>query len=678
MQLSSDINEIKGIGPVLVKLYNRLGIETAEDLINFYPRRYEDYSQLSLIAKLSPGPVSFKAKINNLSGRYSKRRLHITEAIASDSSGSVRLIWFNQPYRKTSIKLDHEYFVSGTYELSQSRFSLINPSLELVSDMPLNTARILPIYKETKGLDSRQIRKAISSIRPLFKTIPETLPSWLINDHKFLSRSNAIELLQLPKSQADITSAKHRLAFEELFSVNLASQLNALAIKQQKTIKIKFNEDLAKIFVANLPFKLTNDQRIIAWQILKDLQKPEPMNRLIEGDVGSGKTVIATLVAAQVMSDNYQVAFMAPTELLAKQHATTIKKLLKNSKMDNQAVLLIGSMTSKEKQLVKQTIQTGQARLIIGTHAIIQEAIDYSKLALVVIDEQHRFGVQQRNKLMQKAGHLPHVLSLSATPIPRTLALTLYNELSISVLKEKPKARLPITSKLVWPSEQDSVFADIKDRLKNKQQAYIVCPTIDKSEVLDVKSASDVYEQLKAYEFKDFKVGLMHGRQNSIDNNLIMQEFIEGKIDVLVATTMIEVGVDVANATNMIIMSPERFGLAQLHQLRGRVGRGKLQSYFYMFLDSSDPPSPRLRSVISYNDGFKLAELDLRIRGPGAIYGTLQHGRFDFKVANFSDSELIIEAKQAATAFIDKKESLLKYKELSQNVRNYQSVINLN
>ncbi len=678
IDLASPITQLKGVGDSQAKKFALLGVNTVADLINYYPRRYEDYSTITPVEQLHPGAVSIEATIDNISGRYVRRGMHITEAVASDSSGSVRLIWFNQPYRAKAIKPNQKYFISGNYELRRQRFSLLNPSIELSGDLPVNAARILAVYRETKGLTSRQIRLAMSQALQLAKSMPDTLPDKLIQKHKLMSRAQALAVIHMPESSEELEIARRRLGFDEVLQLSLASLLNKQENQSETALSIPFQEKLAKEFVGHLPFSLTDSQRRTIWQIYLDLQKEQPMNRLLEGDVGSGKTVVATMAALMAIAQGWQVAFMAPTELLARQHADTIHDLLKPLGKSEIVDLLVGSLSASQKTKARQAIAEGQARLIVGTQALIQEQVQMEKLALVIIDEQHRFGVDQRKALMIKAGHMPHVLNMTATPIPRSLALTLYGELDISVLTEKPKGRLPIETKIVSPNSVDEIYKAIDSRLETGQQMFVVCPLIEESSVLDANSAEKTYENLSKKIFKNRKVGLLHGRMKSVEKQDIMQQFVDRELDILVSTTVIEVGVDVPNATIMMIESAERFGLAQLHQLRGRVGRDAQQGYCYLMLSDSQPPSRRIRALESSNDGFKLAELDLEIRGPGAIYGTSQHGQLDLRIAKLSDTVLIAEARSAAQKLLDEGVDLLKYPELMQNVNRLRAVTNLN
>lgn len=666
------------MGAAQAQKFALLGITTVGDLLNHYPRRYEDYSQVTTIHDIKPGAVTIEAVIKQAAGRYVRRGMHVTEAAASDKTGSVRLIWFNQPYRAAALKTGQSYFISGKYELSRQRFSIINPSIEQASDLPVQTARILAVYPETKGLTSRQIRAAIGQVLPLLTKLPETLPPSVAAENKLMSRGEALRVLHAPTSSYELEEAKRRLGFEEVLHLSLASLLNKQENQSEHALKVPFDEGLARSFVASLPFKLTNAQRKTVWQIYQDMQKPHPMNRLLEGDVGSGKTVVATMAALMPLAQNQQVALMAPTELLARQHADTIHGLLKALGREGEVVLLVGSLSAAQKAKAQAAIAAGKARFIIGTQALIQEKVDMHKLVLVVIDEQHRFGVEQRKTLMAKAGHMPHVLSLTATPIPRSLALTLYGELDISVIDMKPVGRLPIITELISPNSRAQLYQKIEEELAAGRQMFVVCPLIADSEVMDLHSAEKVHAQLSKKDFKHRRVGLLHGKLKPLEKQTIMEQFLKKELDILVSTTVIEVGVDVSNASIMLVESPERFGLAQLHQLRGRVGRSEQQGYCYLVLSDSRPPSRRLRALESSNDGFKLAELDLDLRGPGAIYGTMQHGQLDLRIAKLTDAHLIAAARQAAHKLLESGENLLKYKELMQHVNRLRAVTNLN
>ena len=679
MKLESPLLEVKGVGEVLARKYVALGVHSVADLIDYYPRRYDDYSQLQEIGAIRPGVVTIKAVIKQVKGRYVRRGMHITEAVASDKTGSVRLVWFNQLYRAAAIKPKAEYYISGNFELSYQRLSIMNPSMELVSDFPINTARIVPVYREIKGVKSLEIRRMLRNVIHLIESLPETLPTWLISEQKLMSRSEALLAIHFPENSEHLEVARRRLGFEEVFQLSLASLLNKNELAHEKAIEIPFKQQLARDFVAELPFKLTDAQRKVTWRIYQDMEKSQPMNRLLEGDVGSGKTVVATMAALMAMEQSFQVAFMAPTELLARQHADTVHQLLEPLGYAGQVSLLVGSLKPGPKAEAHNRIKSGDVRLIIGTHALIAEKVDMHNLGLVIIDEQHRFGVEQRKKLQAKAGHALHVLNMTATPIPRSLALTLYGELDVSIIDTKPADRKPIITKIVSPNSRPQLYAKIDKELDAGRQMFVVCPLISESALSKAsKSAETVYKELSEGAFKQRQIGLLHGQMKADEKNRIMAEFVSHKLDILVATTVIEVGVDVPNATVMLIEDAEHFGLAQIHQLRGRVGRSQHQGYCYLMLSDSKAPSRRLRAVENSSDGFELAELDLELRGPGAIYGTMQHGQLDLRIAKLTDIKLIASARESAQEFINKNENLLKYKQLNQRVQELRAVTNLN
>ncbi|HSX15316.1 MAG TPA: ATP-dependent DNA helicase RecG [Candidatus Saccharimonadales bacterium] len=678
MELSSPVTVVKGVGEELAKKLAVLGVETVGELVDYLPRRYEDYSEIVAIRDTHPGPVTVKAVVKQATGRYVRRGMHLTEAVVSDETGSLKVVWFNQPYRAAGLKIGAEYYFSGLFEFSHGHLQLMSPSAELVSDFTVNTARIVPVYRETKGITSKQIRKVVSGCRHLIQTLPETLPKWLVAEQQLLPRSEAVMAMHFPETAEQLAEARRRLGFEEVFELSLASLLNKQELAADESLVIPFNEQLAKEFVGHLPFTLTDAQRKAVWQIYLDMQAEHPMNRLVEGDVGSGKTVVATMAAVMALQSGYQVAFMAPTELLARQHADTIYKLLQPLGLEGELTLLVGALTAAQKKKAQAAIAAGHARFTVGTNALIQEKVDMHKLGLVIIDEQHRFGVEQRKGLMAKAGHMPHLLSLTATPIPRSLALTLYGELDISILNAKPAGRQPIRTEIVSPNSVDPVYDDIRKELDAGRQMFVVCPLIAESDVLDAHSAEKMYEQFRKKEFKKYRLGLLHGKMKADEKNAIMQQFVAHELDVLISTTVIEVGVDVPNASVMMIQSAERFGLAQLHQLRGRVGRGGHKAYCYLMMSDSSAPSRRLRALESSQDGFRLAELDLELRGPGAIYGQMQHGALDLRVAKLTDVALIAAARKAAAEFLKKGENLLKYNQLADRVRRLRTVTNLN
>lgn len=664
------------MGDALADKFRALGITSVEDLVGYIPRRYDDYSHLTAIDRLQPGPVSIQARIEKAKGRYVRRGMHITEASAVDKTGSVKLVWFNQPYREQALKSGHDYFISGEFGLNYRSLSIINPSIELVSDFPLQTARILPIYRETKGLTSKQIRRIVAEASAYIRSLEERLPPEIIESNALLSYAEAIMQLHFPDSAKMLALAKQRLGFQEAFELMLASALNKQEIETEHALRVAFDESVAKEFVQHLPFSLTDAQRKVTWQIYKDMDRSQPMNRLVEGDVGSGKTVVAAMAAVMVTHNNMQAALMAPTEILARQHAETFRALLQPLGLADDVVLLVGGMKAAEKKRATEAIAAGKAKFIIGTHALVQERVAIQELGLVIIDEQHRFGVDQRKKLMAKAGHMPHVLSLTATPIPRSLALTLYGEMDISLLDTKPAGRQPVLTKICSPNSKKQLYSDIEIELSQGRQMFVVCPQITEGTV-SARSVEQAHKDIQR-AFPGRSAAVLHGKMKPEEKQTIMQRFVDHDIDILVTTTVIEVGVDVPNASIMLIESAERFGLAQIHQLRGRVGRGGHKGYCYLMLDDSQAPSRRLRALESSNDGFRLAELDLELRGPGAIYGTLQHGALDLRMVDLTDVRLLQRARQAVAEFMESGVDLLQYPQLYERIQALRKVTNLN
>lgn len=679
MDTQTELIKLKGVGSVVAERLASAGLVTVGDLLAYYPRRYDDYSHVTAITQLQPGLVTLKAHFSEIKERRVRRGLHITEAVANDDSGRVRVVWFNQPYRAKNIQAGKSYYISGEFGLQQQRLQIINPSIELVNDEAVQVgARIVPTYRETAHLNSVLLRKLILQVQPVMKTLPETLPSWLITQAGVVSRADAITQIHLPTSSDALQAARERLGFEELFVVMMAAQANRDQAVHTEALAVPFNKEKALDFVAHLPFTLTDAQRKTVWQIYKDIAQTEPMNRLVEGDVGSGKTVIAAMAALMVAGAGLQVAFIAPTELLAQQHAGTIAKVFAHSPLKDKIALLTGSVKTNQKKLIKEKLKDNRIQILIGTHALLQESVDWHRLGLVIIDEQHRFGVAQRQKLFNAAGHMPHILCLTATPIPRSLALTVYGELDISIIDQAPSTRAGVDTTIVSPNSTAQMYQAIQQQLAEGRQVYIVCPLINESDVLQVASAEKTYQEISKKELKDWRVGLLHGRLKAEEKDAVMRAFANHELDVLVATTVIEVGVDVANASVMVIQSADRFGLAQLHQLRGRVGRAQHKGHCYLVMSDSQAPSKRMRAIAETTNGFALAELDLEIRGPGAIYGTRQHGTLDLRIAKLTDAMLIAKARVAVQSFISRGENLLQYKQIAAEVQRASKLTYLN
>lgn len=671
-----ELSKLKGIGPSLAKTFAGIGIHSVQDLLQYYPRTYHDYSVITPINAAKPGVVTLQAEIKQAKGRYARRGLHVTEAVASDKTGSVRLVWFNQPYRTDALKTSQPYFITGKLEFRAGRYAVTNPAVELVSDMPVHTARIVPIYRETKGVSARLIRKAMAEAVKHLSLQPEVLPADIIKQYRLYSYQEAMHQLHFPESAESLEQAKRTMSFIEVFELMLASRLLKAEIASEVAPVIAFDQKVAQKFVKSLPFVLTDAQRKCAWAILQDMEKSHPANRLVEGDVGSGKTVVAALAAVMALHQGYQVALLAPTELLARQHADSMLEMLKPLGYDKYVSLLVGSLKPRQKKLAAEKLASGDIKFIIGTHALLQ-GLTLPGLGLIIIDEQHRFGVEQRKQLLKQQGKVPHVLSMTATPIPRSLALVLYGELDISLLDALPPGRKPIETTIVSPNSREAMEAHIREEIAKGHQAYVVCPVITEDNKLGAVSAEATFKRLKTGVFKQNRLALMHGKLKTEEKTKVMQDFLQGKINILVSTTVIEVGVNVPNATVMVIEGADRFGLAQMHQLRGRVGRSSDQAYCYVVPSDSKAPGRRLLDFASLSDGFRLAELDLELRGPGAIYGTLQHGELDLRFANLQDTRLLAAARQAVNDFV-KHDQLKKYPVLARRVRLAQAVITLN
>lgn len=672
------LTSLKGVGPRIADTLQTLGLRTVQDLLQYYPRAYQDFSVVTPIHRIKPGIVTIRAVIKQAKGRYVRRGMHITEAAASDASGSIRLVWFNQPYRAEALKTDQEYFITGKLSLSAGRFAVQNPSVELVSDLPVHTARIVPVYRESKGVGVKLVRRAMAEAVKHAHKLPELLPEDIRKTHNLLPYAEAIRQLHFPDTTEQLTASQRTMSFIEIFELMLASRIIKQEIAAEVAPTVPFDEELAKQFVSQLPFNLTDAQRKAAWQTLRDMERTVPMNRLVEGDVGSGKTVVAALAAVMALNAGYQAAVLAPTELLARQHADSILELLKPLKMDAHVGLLVGSLKPAQKKRAHAAIAAGSMRLVIGTHALLQDAVELKQLGLLVVDEQHRFGVEQRKQLLKAYGKMPHVLSMTATPIPRSLALTLYGELDISLLDAMPPGRKPIKTELVSPNSRNKMETFLREQIEAGRQAYVVCPVITEGTKLQTVSAEATFKRLSEKVYKDKKVALLHGKMKPEDKIAIMDSFVSGKTDILVSTTVIEVGVNVPNASVMVIEGADRFGLAQMHQLRGRVGRSTHQSYCFIIPSDSKAPSQRLRAMARINDGFKLAEMDLELRGPGAIYGTLQHGALDLRFAELTDHRLLASVRQAVNSFIESGRELDTLPELRRRVRAAQAVITLN
>lgn len=634
-----------------ISLLSSLGIHTVLDFLSYYPRTYTDERNTVPVVDMKLDQLNVvKGRIKSFHVRKSKSGMYITEGIISDSTGSVSVIWFNQRYLEKILRTNREYYFSGKLKYDKGRSVFVRPKVEIVSENMVHTARIVPVYHETEGLISKWIRDKIYTLLKYADLVSDTLPDWVKNEMGLCDLGFAIKNVHFPSSQRDIEVARKRLAFDEVFSL----QLKALKIKRAfrksfSGLVINRADEAMKKFAENLGFSLTKAQRRSLIEMLNDMGRGVPMLRLLQGDVGSGKTIVAALAALNVVKSGYQVAFMVPTEVLAKQHFVKLRELF--GKVSICTEILTGATGDKDE--IYSKIASGKVDVVIGTHALIQEKVKFKKLGLAIVDEQHRFGVEQRRKL---ANHgFPHLLSMTATPIPRTLAMIFYGDLDVSIIDELPPSRRKIVTRVVDEGKRDACYKWVYDCVKNNgDQVYVICPLVEDSDYLEeVKSAKAEFKKLSNGPFKGLKVGLLHGRMLSSEKDNSMVQFKAGNIDILVSTSVIEVGVDVANATIMMIEGAERFGLSQLHQFRGRVGRGEKQSYCFLLASKYTPEGvARLSALESNHNGFDLAEIDLKLRGPGEVYGIRQSGIPDLKIASFSDNELIKNARKMADKFL--------------------------
>jgi ATP-dependent DNA helicase RecG len=699
MGLSTPVSRLTGVGEKYLKKLHNLGIETVEDLLFYFPRKYNDFSQIIPINQVQLGEINTVCgtiwEVKNR--RTPRRKMMLTTAVLGDDTGTIQAVWYNQPYLVESLKPEYKVILSGKVEESYGKVSLQNPVYEIVKDIQdvdkkktsdtsdtfdssdlTHAGRIVPVYSETEGLTSRWLRYKIKSLLYLVDQIQDSLPLEIKKSQNLLHLQDAIKQIHFPQDHNLLKKAKRRLSFDELFLIQVNHLKQKIDWQKGKGRVIKFDEKLTGKFVKNLPFTLTLDQKKAAWQILQDLQKSIPSNRLLEGEVGSGKTVVAVIAMLSVIKNGFQVAFMAPTEILAQQHYNRISSYLEPFRV--KIKLLLGSTKKKEKEKIIKDISLGKVDLVIGTHALIQEGVKFKNLTLAIIDEQHRFGVGQRASLRQVSGDLysPHLLTMSATPIPRTLALALYGDLDLSIISQLPPGRQKVITELVKPSQREKAYNFIREQIKKGRQAFVICPLIEESDKLGVKSVTLEYKKLSQKVFPNLKIGMLHGKLKSKEKEKIMKKFVCGDLDILVSTSVVEVGIDVGNATVMVIEGAERFGLAQLHQFRGRVGRSGYQSYCLLFCESGTKKTfARLYALIKSHDGFKLAEADLRIRGPGEIYGIRQHGIPDLKMASLTDIDLISQAREEANKLLQEDPQLKKYPKLVLEMEKFVQVRHL-
>lgn len=665
MKLTDKVSVLSGVGDVVAKRLQRLGIETIQDLLLHYPRRWEDYSQVTAISQTKPGEIAVVAELNSIATRRSfRRRLTITEAVITDQTGSLKVVWFNQPFVANQLKAGERYFWAGKLEFKGGYLSLNNPMVE--SAGATTGGKIFPVYPETSQLSSKQLRRYVGDVISLCDGLRDNLPDEIEQNYDLISFGQAVRQLHQPTTMQQVEQARRRIGFGELFGYMLTGLYLRKARQSESSAAMAFELAVVKQLVDGLPFELTDGQRKATWQILQDMEKPQPMNRLLQGDVGSGKTVVALIAAAMAAHHGYQAAYMAPTEILAAQHADTASTLLKP--LGLRVGLLVASLKSAAKRELQEQIGNGSIDLVIGTHALLSEKVAFKNLGLVEIDEQHRFGVQQRAALRSKASISPHMLTMTATPIPRSLALVVYGDLDISVISELPAERKLVTTQVFTEAQRLSAYQHIEQRLGAGEQAFVVCPRIIQDDSSGKKSVEAEYDRLRKSIFAHRRIGLLHGRMKADDKAAVMSKFAAGKLDILVSTTVVEVGVNVPNATVMLIEGADGYGLASLHQLRGRVGRSDKQSYCYLIGSAENPESlARLKSLEKTHDGLRLAQIDLMSRGPGEVYGKLQHGYFDLRMASLTDTLLIEQVREAAQAFLSS-DNMVKYPQIEQLV----------
>jgi len=690
--IDSPITVIRGVSSSLATKFNKLGVKTVRDLLYFFPHRHLDYSQKKFISQLTEGEEQtiianvWQAQEVRLGGRRS------TEAIVGDETGNVRVVWFNNPYLAKRLTTNTRLVLSGRVGLFNGRHVFESPEWEPAEDKELtHTGRLIPLYPLTQGLRPRQVRKLMKEVIDQWAwQVEDFLPSELKVRCDLLELPQAINQAHYPDDEITKGKARVRLAFDEL----LLLQLGVLSKKRdwqesQPGNSFTVQTSVLDAFLKALPFELTAAQHRVLNEILDDLQKPRPMSRLLQGEVGSGKTVVATAALLMAVASGYQGAFMAPTEILAEQHFATVCQLLSGVGHEEEGedylrsysgilsrpltiALLIGDISQARRQELQQRILAGDIDIVIGTHALIQKGVEFHQLGLAVVDEQHRFGVTQRSALRQK-GFNPHVLVMTATPIPRTLALTLYGDLDLSVIDQLPPGRQVVKTKWLKPGQRDSTYSFISRQVASNRQAFIICPLIEESEAIQAKAAIAEYERLSEEVFPGLKLGLLHGRMSAAEKDKVMRHFRTGELNILVSTPVVEVGIDVPNATVMLVESADRFGLSQLHQFRGRVGRGQEQSYCMLLAQNpSEIGRERLDIIERVQDGFQLAEEDLRLRGPGEFFGTRQSGLPDLRMAKLSDVGLLETARSEAVKLfevdpgLEKPEHRLLAKELAR------------
>ncbi|MCL6473277.1 MAG: ATP-dependent DNA helicase RecG [Firmicutes bacterium] len=659
--LKYPVSKVRFVGPTIKSALERLGIETVGDLLFHFPHRYIDLSKRKKISELKVGEkATIVGEIREVKLWRGRRGTRVINVKIYDGTGYITGTWFNQDFIARRLKKGMQVTLSGKVEYKYQALQIENPFYDVLSERnseSIHSGRIVPIHPVTQSLTTNTMRRIVKNALDDFGDIDDPLPDSVIKEHGLLPKATALSEIHFPSTRELLIKARTRFIFEELFLMQVGLAIRKKRVeKQMNGASHRSDGELLRLFYNILPFELTGDQRKAISEIQADMEKPFPMNRLLQGEVGSGKTVVALAALLTAVQSGYQATMMAPTEILARQHYLKIKDIL--DKLGVSVALLTGGLNLKERTSLAKEISDGDIDIVIGTHAIIQDSVVFKRLGIVVIDEQHRFGVEQRIILKEK-GYYPDVLVMSATPIPRTLSLTLYGDLDVSIIRELPGSKKigeNVETIHLDDANRGLAYEIIRTEVAGGRQAYIVCPLIEESDKLEVKAVMDETDRLRNEVFPDLRVGLIHGRMKSVEKESVMKQFNEGKLDILISTTVIEVGIDVPNATVMLIEDADRFGLAQLHQLRGRIGRGKRKSYCILFANpSTEEGKKRIKAICSIKNGFQLAEADLQIRGEGQIFGTRQSGLPDLKIAKLPrDIEILSIAREAAFKIVDR------------------------
>lgn len=658
--LDASVTRLQNVGPAHAKKLQKLGVYTVNDLLYLFPRRYDDYSNLKTVSQLMYGEqVTVLLTVCEVRTRDTHRGISVTNVLLADPSGTINATFFNQPFLQQQFKAGRRIVVSGRVDQDLGHLAFKSPEWEPLSRTLLHTARVVPVYPLTEGITNRWVRRLVHDVVEFWADkVPDPLPEPIRQQAQLPDLNVALREIHFPTTPEKMESARRRLILDEFLAIQLGVLKQRRKWREQPGRALNVDDALVSGFLASLPFKLTDAQQRVLKEILGDIQRTQPMSRLLQGDVGSGKTVVAAVAMLTAIANGAQAALMAPTEILAEQHYKTISTILANTPNPPRVARLSGSMKNREKEQARTQIKNGEIDIAIGTHALIQEDVEFKDLALAVIDEQHRFGVEQRAMIRSKGYH-PHILVMSATPIPRTLALTLYGDLDLSVIDQMPPGRQEIKTKWLEPRERERAYAFIRNQVKEGRQAFVICPLIEESETIDAKAAVEEYERLQKQVYPELHVGLIHGKLKPSEKDETMNAFRDRAIDILVATSVVEVGIDVPNATVMLIEGADRFGLAQLHQFRGRVGRGAHQSYCLLLAEKKESiADDRLHVIESTQDGFKLAEEDLKLRGPGEFFGIRQSGLPDLKIAKLSDTKILEEARTIAQELFDRDPNL--------------------